>query len=106
MEFVRSRGILLETCLTSNVQTGVVAARGDHPVRRYVSEGIPVSLSTDNRLMSGVTLTREYQHARDDLGFGWDTLVSIARAGFQHAFAAEDVRAEMVTAFDDAVTGT
>jgi adenosine deaminase len=103
MELVRSRGILLETCLTSNVQTGVVAAHADHPVRRYVSEGIPVALSTDNRLMSGVTLTREYQHARDDLGFGRDVLISLARAGFEHAFAAEDVRTEMVNAFDEAV---
>jgi adenosine deaminase len=103
MEHVRSRRILLETCLTSNVQTGVVATYGDHPVRRYVSEGIPVALSTDNRLMSGVTLTREYQHARDDLGFGWDTLVAMARAGFEHAFASEAVRTAMVDAFDEAV---
>ena len=46
-----------------------------------------VCLGTDNRLMSGVTLTREYEHARDDLDFSWEELVMIARNGFQSAYA-------------------
>lgn len=105
LEEVRSRGIPLEVCLTSNVQTGVVARVADHPARDYLRHGVAVCLSTDNRLMSGVTLTREYEHARDALGLTWQELVRVARAGFEHAFASEELRGEMLAAFDGEVLG-
>lgn len=86
---VRERGIPLEVCVTSNVQTGVSPSYGQHPLRRYFDEGIPVVLCTDNRLMSGTTLTAEYTHARDHLGFGWEELKALARASFEAAWLPE-----------------
>jgi adenosine deaminase len=101
--FVRERRIPLEVCLTSNVQTGVAASYALHPVRRYFDEGIPVTLCTDNRLMSGVTVTREYEHARDHLGFTWAELVQAARTGFEVAFVDEAERAALLAEFDGEV---
>jgi len=89
LRVVREAEVALEVCLTSNVQTGVTPSYGGHPLRRYFDEGVPVCLCTDNRLMSGVTLTREYEHARDALAFSWRELVSIARTGFECAFASD-----------------
>jgi adenosine deaminase len=43
-------------------------------------------LNTDNRLMSGVTLTDEYQLASRDLGLGFDDLARMALNGFESAF--------------------
>lgn len=97
---VREAGIPLEVCLTSNVQTGVAGSYATHPLRRYFDEGIRVCLCTDNRLMSGITLTREYEHAHWDLGFAWSELVQLARAGFECAFSTEDVRASLLDDFD------
>ncbi len=97
---MRDERIPLEICLTSNVQTRVVPSYAAHPLRRYFDEGLVVSLCTDNRLMSGVTLTREYEHARDELGFSWDELVDIARMGFASAYAPDAVRADLLTSFD------
>jgi adenosine deaminase len=96
MEQVRAAGIVLEVCLTSNVQTRVVASLEAHPLRRYFDAGVRVSLCTDNRLMSGVTLTDEYEKARDALGFTWDELVRVARMGFEGAFAPLEAKAAMV----------
>ena len=45
-----------------------------------------VVLNTDNRLMSGTTLTDEYMHAAKTLGFEFDELCDIALNGFQSAF--------------------
>lgn len=104
LEEVRSRGIPLEVCITSNVQTGVVSSASRHPARRYLLAGIPVSLSTDNRLMSGVTLTHEYELARDALGCTWSELVRMARAGFEHAFLSSADRAELLGRFDATVS--
>jgi adenosine deaminase len=97
---VRAQGIPLEVCLTSNLQTGAAADYGRHPARRYFDLGIPLSLSTDNRLMSGVTLTDEYRHARDHLGFGFEELVRVARTGFEVAFLDRREKAVLVEAFD------
>jgi len=103
LSVVRDRGIPLEVCLTSNVQTGAVASYGAHPARRYFDEGVRVCLCTDNRLMSGVTLTREYEHARDELGFSVAELTEIARTGFQEAFVGDDERVGLLHAFDEDV---
>lgn len=83
-------GVTLEICLTSNVQTRAVAAYEAHPLRRYYDLGMRVALCTDNRLVSGVTLTREYARARDALDFSWDELVGIAATSFSSAFGATD----------------
>lgn len=97
---VRERGIPLEVCLTSNVQTRVVPALREHPAHRYLLAGVPIIFGTDNRLMSGVSLTQEYEHARDALDFSWQELVSVARAGFEHAFVEEPLRAALLSGFD------
>ena len=97
---VRDAGVVLEVCLTSNVQTHAAASYAAHPLRRFYDEGVRVSLCTDNRLMSGVTLTREYQNARDFLGFTWDELVEVARTGFVGAYAQAPVRDALLVRFD------
>ncbi|HSW31115.1 MAG TPA: adenosine deaminase [Longimicrobiales bacterium] len=97
---VRSRRIPLEVCLTSNLQTGVAPSYARHPLRRYHDLGIPLVLCTDNRLMSGVTLTDEYRHARDHLGFGREDLVRLARTGFEVGFMERAEREALVAVFN------
>lgn len=85
-EYVNDRRIALEICLTSNVQTRVAPTYEAHPLRRYFDRGMNVVLNTDNRLMSGTTLTDEYEHAANQLGFDFDELARIALNGFESAF--------------------
>ena len=100
---VRDEGIPLEVCLTSNVQTGVVPTLAAHPARLYQQAGVSVSLGTDNRLMSGVTLRDEYRHARDQLSMSRDELTTLARAGFEHAFVSDVMRRQLLDDFDTVV---
>jgi adenosine deaminase len=86
MEFVNDRRIPIEICLTSNVQTRVSASYDAHPVRQYFDAGLHVVLNTDNRLMSGTTLTDEYHHAACALRFTIHELARIALNGFACAF--------------------
>ena len=85
-QYVNDRRIALEICLTSNVQTRVAAAYEVHPLRAYYDRGMNVVLNTDNRLMSGTTLTEEYAHAAEHLEFTMDELSGIALNGFASAF--------------------
>ena len=85
-QYVNDRRIALEICLTSNVQTHAVGAYEGHPLREYYDRGMNVVLNTDNRLMSGTTLTDEYLHAANELDFSFDELSKIALNGFESAF--------------------
>jgi adenosine deaminase len=84
--FVNDRRIAVEVCLTSNVQTRAVGSIEEHPLPEYLRRGLNVVLNTDNRLMSGTTLTDEYQLAAQSLGLGFDDLARIALNGFESAF--------------------
>jgi adenosine deaminase len=68
------------------VQTRAARTYAEHPFRRYFDRGMNVTLNTDNRLMSGVTLVDEYAHAVERLGFTAPELVRVARNGFASAF--------------------
>ncbi len=86
LDYLVDRQLCVECCLTSNVQTRAAAGYAEHPFRRYFDRGMNVTLNTDNRLMSGVTLVDEYAHAVERLGFTAPELVRVARNGFASAF--------------------
>lgn len=97
---VRDRGIAVECCLTSNVQTHAAASYDTHPLRAYFDAGVRVSINTDNRLMSGTDLVTEYGLAARHLGFSLDELVRLARTGFENAFLPEAERALLLGRVD------
>jgi len=96
LEYVNGRQIPIEMCLTSNIQTRVVQSYETHPLRRYYDAGLNVLLSTDNRLMSATTLTDEYVHASEHLGFTLAELSTIAINAFESAFLPLRERRELV----------
>ena len=100
MDELADRGIAIEACLTSNVQTRAAKDYASHPVRAYFERGMRVTLNTDNRLMSGITLVDEYAHAARELEFGLDDLCVLARNGFESAFLPEDEKRALLAEAD------
>lgn len=84
--YVNDHQIPVEVCLTSNVQTRAVETFESHPLRRYFDEGLNVSLHTDNRLMSGTTMTEEHVRAAAHLDFTPAELSELVLNGFRSAF--------------------
>ena len=95
-DWVNDRRIALEICLTSNVQTRAAASYEAHPLRAYFDRGLNVVLNTDNRLMSGTTLTDEYALAAEHLDFDLAELSRIALNGFESAFLPYEERQRLV----------
>ena len=58
---LKEKNILLEICPTSNIQTKAVTAYQKHPVYELYKKGVPICINTDNRTVSNITLTKEYQ---------------------------------------------
>ena len=92
--WVNDHRITVEACLASNLQTRAIPDLPSHPVGRFVEEGLRVSLNTDNRLVSGTTVTNEYRLAVEHIGLTEDEILGTVLNGFKSAFLplAEKVR--------------
>ncbi|MBI5155054.1 adenosine deaminase [Candidatus Poribacteria bacterium] len=88
--------IPLEICLTSNVQTGAVEDMSFHPARLYYDYGLRVCLNTDNRLMSGVTMTDEMWKAHKVLGFNLAELKDITVYAIKSSFLHHRPKVELL----------
>ena len=95
-EEVHERGIALELCLTSNVQTRATDRYETHPLRQFLARGMNVCLNTDNRLMSGTTLVDEYHHAATSCDCTFDELAGMALDSFRSSFLPETEKLAMV----------
>lgn len=85
--------IPLEVCPTSNLQvSGFMKNYADHPLKRYLDLGIPVTLNTDNRLMSQVDLTHEFSAVVRAFSLERDDVKRIVLAGIEAAFAPESIK--------------
>ena len=95
-DFVRDRRILIESNITSNLQTRVVGKASEHPVRGYFDAGLAVTLCTDSWLMSGVSLSDEYWLAHRSLGFTREEIHRMILHAFDGAFLAWPERQALV----------
>jgi adenosine deaminase len=57
--YVRDKRIPLEMCPASNVQTGAADSIAEHPIGLLADLRFRVTVNTDNRLMSGTSMTDE-----------------------------------------------
>ncbi len=72
--YIRDRRIPLEVCPTSNVNTGVFASVAEHPINTLVELRFRVTVNTDNRLMSNVSMTSEMAALVEAFGYDWARL--------------------------------
>jgi adenosine deaminase len=84
--FVLDHRVPLEMCLSSNVHTGAVPDLASHPFPHFLREGFRVTINTDNRLMSGTTMTQEYLLAHQEYGLSLSELERLAVNGINAAF--------------------
>jgi adenosine deaminase len=90
--YVRDRRIPLEMCPTSNVQTGAAASIKEHPIGLLREMQFRVTVNTDNRLMSGVSLSSEFHALSEAFGYGWSDLAWLTINAMKSAFAPFDER--------------
>lgn len=72
--YVRDRRIPLEMCPSSNVQTGAADSIEHHPIGLLKDLGFRVTVNTDNRLMSGTSMSREMALLSEAFGYGLDDM--------------------------------
>jgi adenosine deaminase len=85
-QYVLDKRIPLEICITSNVHTGAVRSLKEHPFGIYFRYRFRVTLNTDDRLMSNITLTDEYHTAAEVFDLKLDDLEKITINAMKSAF--------------------
>ena len=85
-------GLHFEVCPSSNVHTGAATSIATHPIAAMVEAGLSVSCSTDNRLMSGVTLSGELQALHDERGLSLAQLGQLMRNAAAASFLPASAR--------------
>jgi len=96
LNYMNDHRIPLEVCITSNVQTKAVDNLKNHPVKFYFNYGLRVTLNTDNRLISGTTLTDEYWLAVKEFGFTAQEIKYLILNGFKSAFLPHKKKVAMI----------
>ncbi|MGW0633523.1 adenosine deaminase [Streptomyces sp. NPDC002758] len=94
--WVRDRRIALEMCPTSNLQTGCATSIAEHPITALKDLGFRVTLNTDNRLVSGTTMTREMSLLVEQAGWSLDDLRTVTVNAVKSAFIPFDERRALI----------
>ena len=94
--YVRDRRVPLEMCPTSNVHTGAAASIADHPIALLKRLRFRVTINTDNRLMSGVSMTDEMERVSQAFGYGIDDLQWFTVNAMKSAFWPFDDRLRLI----------
>lgn len=89
---VKTLNITLEMCPTSNVQTKAVGHISDHPAHDFLKDGLPVTISTDNRTVSNTSMTEEFERCSRALNFSQELYKEIYLNSVEAAFASDETK--------------
>jgi adenosine deaminase len=95
-QYVKDKRIPLELCPSSNVDTGAVSTLAEHPIRHFIAERFRVTVNTDNRLMSHVTLSDEFHRLSRTIGLTLRDVERLSINAMKSAFAGYDERVAII----------
>src|SRR5436309_2289067 len=96
--YVRDKRIPLELCPSSNVDTGAVPTLAEHPIRHFIAQRFRVTVNTDNRLMSNVTLSDEFQRLSRIAALTLSDIERLSINAMKSAFVGYDERVAIIYA--------
>ncbi len=96
IKLVKERGVALEMCPLSNMQTKAVPDWSLYPLRRYLEEGIAVTVNTDNMTVSGTTLQQEFELLLEYCGISMRQVAQMTMNAARAAFLEEPLKMALV----------
>jgi adenosine deaminase len=96
LEHLRQHNIHLEICPTCNVQTDVCQTYPDHPISSIYDAGLSISVNTDARTMTNITLTQEYEKLHRTFGWEKEQFLQCNLHALKAAFVSEPVKQQLI----------
>ncbi|MFE5729716.1 MULTISPECIES: adenosine deaminase [unclassified Streptomyces] len=94
--YVRDKRIPLEMCPSSNLQTGAAASIAEHPIGLLRTLHFRATVNTDNRLMSGTSMSREFELLTEAFAYTLDDMQWFTVNAMKSAFIPFDERLAMI----------
>lgn len=95
LDYLKKEDIHLEVCPTSNVQTNVVDTIHDHPADKIYRKGISMSINTDGRTVSPITLTSEYALLEKTFSWNKEHFLKCNLEAIEHSFCEDSLKQEL-----------
>lgn len=92
----KEKGIGIEMCPTSNLQTKAVESLAEYPLKQFLEEGLLVSVHTDNRTVSGTTMAQEQEVSREKLGLTDDEVLQCTKNAITTAFVNDKIKQQLM----------
>lgn len=101
LNIIKDNDILLEVCPTSNVQTNICETFKDHPIKKLYDYGVKLSINTDNRTVSNVTLCDEYNKLHEAFKFEEKDFELMNKNAIKHAFISESEKENLLNLLEE-----
>jgi len=96
LNVLNKKQILLEICPTSNIQTKVIDNYSNHPIYSLYKQGILTSINTDNKTVSNITLSDEYQKLIDTFNLNISDLIKMNIYALEKSFLNEEEKKDIL----------
>lgn len=103
VKYLKENQVPLEVCPTSNVHTKAVKSLKDHPVKDYIKQGLKITLNTDNRTVSNVTLSEEYVNLIEKLNVSFEEAIIVMKNTIEAGFCSKEVKEKLLSEFENVV---
>ncbi|AKA69780.1 adenosine deaminase [Clostridium scatologenes] len=103
VKYLKDKQIPLEMCITSNIDTKAVKAYELHPIKKYLDEGLVVTVNTDNMTVSNISLNDEFNHLAKEQNFTLEDIKKVIRNGIEASFASEDDKNILRNQYEEAL---
>jgi len=97
LEYMIKHNIAIESCLTSNFQTGTVNDLSKHPIKQYLDKGLRVCLNTDDPAVQGIEIKHEFLLARNTLGLTDKEITQLQKNALAASFLSESEKRSLAS---------
>ncbi|MBQ1827372.1 MAG: hypothetical protein II126_05305, partial [Erysipelotrichaceae bacterium] len=95
MDILAEKGVTLELCPTSNIQTCIYPDISQFPLRKLLDKGIRVTVNTDNMTVSGTTIRDEFDKLRKQFDLSDEEIRKLLINSAEAAFISEQEKEEL-----------
>jgi adenosine deaminase len=100
LQLLVDHAVVLDVCPISNFKLKTVDSYATHPLKELIEAGVPCTLNTDDPFIFGNSIADEFVVMGSEADYSVETLLQLARNGFEHGLLSEAQRAALLAEFD------
>ena len=96
MDYMLEKNIAIESCITSNYQTGTIDSIKNHPIKTFLNKGLKVCLNTDDPAVQGIEIKHEFKIAQSIVGLDDNDILTLKQNAFDVCFLSKDEKKDLL----------